>query len=527
MKKDVIVIGAGCAGMVAALEAQAEGGDVAVIDRGPIGIGTNSALAGGRFTGPTQHYSQEEYVKGTLEIGKGINREELVRLMGQEAPHAFSLLHSFGLDLVEFSSGYLVRSPRPDLIPGLTLVKVLAEKIKSLSGIDVLTGLYVTEILRNEEKVYGVRGLHRKGEEVCIYAPAVVLATGGAGAIYQRNDNQKGIMGQGYYLAAKAGLELWDMEFVQFYPLVIAEPGLPSMPIFFPQPKEAKFINTAGEDIFKKYDIGDLTGGATITRRDELSAILFQESLRGPVSMDLRGVPDSLWEKFPLRLLKKIKFDFQGKPFAVSPAAHFFMGGVRVDESGTTALPGLFACGEIVWGLHGANRMGGNALTECAVFGRIAGRNAARYARIQRASHPRAKEFPKDLSHRPSSVRGILKDLRQGIREIAWRYAGVVRTEKGLTEGLAKLMELERELKAVATQTVLERKSKEDLVSAAFVLKAVLTASISREESRGAFIREDFPQQDDLNWRKNSCLPYDRQKDQFSPPLFFSPSQRF
>jgi aspartate oxidase len=358
-------------------------------------------------------------------------------------------------------------------------------------------------------------GFDKTGEEVIINAPAVVLATGGAGAIYLRNDNQKGILGQGYYLAARAGLELWDMEFVQFFPLVIAEPGLPSRAVFSPHPRGTRVINDEDEDVLQKYEMGDLNE-AIKTRRDDLSAALFKEGSKGLVYIDYRKVPSSAWGKHPLSLLSRIHFDFKNKPLSVSPAAHFFMGGVRTDEDGQTSLPGLFACGEVVWGLHGANRMAGNALTETVVFGRIAGQNAAHHALTHRPSELNSKELLKDPSHPIVSSKETLAHIRRQIKEAAWKYAGVIRSEKGMREGLVKLKELERGLKGVVPKNISDKKSKDDLMSAAFVLKAILTASLSRKESRGAFIREDFPQQDDLHWRKNSCIVYDIQKDNFS-----------
>jgi succinate dehydrogenase / fumarate reductase flavoprotein subunit len=160
--------------------------------------------------------------------------------------------------------------------------------------------------------------------------------------------------------------------------------------------------------------------------------------------------------------------------------------------------------------------MAGNALTETVVFGRIAGRNAAHYALTHRRSIPSPKGLLKDFSRHIFSSKETLTNIRNQIREVAWKSAGVVRSEDGMREGLAKLEESERESKGIVLQTIVDRKLKEDLVSATFVLKAVLTASLSREESRGAFIREDFPQQDDLHWRKNSCLIYDIRKDNFS-----------
>ena len=515
MQKDVIVIGGGCAGMIAALEAEANGAAVVLLDRGALGIGTNSALSNGIFAGPNPNCTPEEYIAVTMEIGKGLNLHSLVRLVTDEAPQAFSHLCSLGLELEELSGRYIIKSPRPDIIPGLTLVKALAAKVRNLSRIDVMTGIYVTEILRNDEKVCGVKGFSKAGEEVIISGPAVVLATGGAGAIYLRNDNQKTIMGQGYFLAAKAGIELWDMEFVQFFPLVIAEPGLPSQAVFSPHPKGTRVINDHGEDVLQKHEIGDLNE-AIKTKRDELSAALFQEGLKRPVYIDYRKVPSSAWERHPLSLLKRIHFDFQNKPLAVSPAAHFFMGGVGTDENGQTSLPGLFACGEVVWGLHGANRMAGNALTETIVFGRIAGRNAAHYALAHRLSALNSKGLLKDFSRHIFSSKETLPNIRRQIKEVAWKCAGVVRSEEGMKEGLTKLKGLERELKGIIPLTIPDRKLKDDLASAAFVLKAIFTASLSRKESRGAFIREDFPQQNDLHWRKNSCLIYDIQKDNFS-----------
>ena len=515
IQKDVIVIGAGCAGMAAALEAHKQGAEVGLIDRGSIGLGTNSAMAYGGFAGPTSDYGPEEYVQDTLLSGKKINNEPSVRLAGREASHAFSFLRSMGLQLEEFHGHFAIRSPRPDLIGGITLVKTLAKAIRNLNKIEIFSGLYVTEIIKKGEVICGVAGFGKTGEEVILYSPAVVVATGGAGAIYLRNDNQKGIMGQGYLLAAKAGLELWDMEFVQFFPLVMAQPGLPSLLIYPPYPEEARLINTAGEDVLKKHGIDDITDGIA-TKRDAFSAILFQEGLEGTVYMDYRRVPEALWDKSPYTLLPKKKFDFRRRPFAVSPAAHFFMGGVRTDEGGQTSLPGLFACGEARWGLHGANRMRGNALTECLVSGRIAGRHAAQYSRTGQASPPsNLKGFSKASSNRPSPDRALLRELRRQIRETAWTHAGVVRSRKGLKEGFAKIAEVEKELRDMIPKPA-DRRLKEDLMSASFVLKAILTASFSREESRGAFIREDFPRQDDVNWKKNSCLAYDREGGTFS-----------
>jgi len=513
IKNGVIVIGAGCAGLTAALEAHRHGAQVLLIDKGPIGIGTNSALSNGYFASPTADYSIDDHVQDTLQTGKQINFEPIVTLVAREAPEALLFLRSLGLDFTEAPRGYRVKSPQSRYSPGLILIRALMKEIVNLSKIDLLPAFYVTEILSDGEKTYGVRGIDKKGEEVALYAPAVVLATGGAGAIYLRNDNQKSIMGQGYHLAAKAGIKLLDMEFVQFYPLVLSEPGLPSLLIYPPYPRQVSLFNSAGEDILKKYDI-DLQE-AISTKRDEFSAMLFYEAMQRPIYIDYTKVPSHLWEKLSLSCLRKLNFTLRRKPVAVAPAAHFFMGGVKINENGQTSLPGLFACGEIVWGLHGANRMAGNALTECVVIGRIAGRNAAQYALSHDVCPLKTIRSSKSLHH---LVLGkvALKRLSRQIKEIAWRYAGVVRREEGLREGLARLAEFEQQLSGAVGQTVAGTKLVETLSSAIFVLKAVLSASLSRKESRGSFIREDFPQADDVNWRKNSCLAYDLDERKFS-----------
>ncbi|HVO84139.1 MAG TPA: FAD-binding protein, partial [Syntrophobacteria bacterium] len=187
----------------------------------------------------------------------------------------------------------------------------------------------------------------------------------------------------------------------------------------------------------------------------------------------------------------------------------FFMGGVRINENCETAAAGLFACGEVVWGLHGANRRGGNALTECVVTGRIAGREAARRSSRRQLCplEPGPRHLPSPTVATPATEE--LRRLRTLIREVAWTCAGVVRSEDGLARGLTSLPDLEGRLAGISPGTSAEMRLKEDLTSAIFVLKAVLAASVPRRESRGSFQREDATREDDLNWRKNSRLTYD------------------
>ena len=229
MRSKVIVIGAGLAGIIAAYHACRAGAEVVIVDRGSVGLGTNSAMSNGVFAGQTSSYDKEAYIKDTIQIGRCINSESYVRLVAQEAKNGITFLRSLGFDIIEMHATYSLQSQSPDVIPGVTLMQRLARIVGGLNGVKIVKGFYVTSLLKHENRVYGVSGFDALGAEVEIYASSTVLATGGAGAVYLRNDNQKTTMGQGYRLAAEAGLILKDMEFVQFYPIVVDESNLASV----------------------------------------------------------------------------------------------------------------------------------------------------------------------------------------------------------------------------------------------------------------------------------------------------------
>ena len=197
MQRDVIIVGGGLAGIMAAFSAQTESAEVLLIDRGSIGVGTNSILAGGVFAAPTSTYSPDVYIKDTLQVGKIINNEPRVKLVAQEAPGVINFLRSLGLNLIESSDHYFLKSSRADVIPGVTLMKKLAEQVKKIDRVNILNSFYVTKILRQNNRLCGVSGFDKSGRNMSIHAPSVVIATGGGGAIYLRNDNEgSGAVGQ-------------------------------------------------------------------------------------------------------------------------------------------------------------------------------------------------------------------------------------------------------------------------------------------------------------------------------------------
>ncbi|MFH1057956.1 MAG: FAD-dependent oxidoreductase, partial [Pseudomonadota bacterium] len=375
----VVIIGAGLAGISAALTALESGAAVLMLDRGGLGLGTNSALANGVFAGPTRVYAPEQYLVDTLAVGKDLNRRELLEVAAARACEALAFLAPHGLDLAEGPAAYSYRSPRPDVFRGAEMMRALAAALRGRPGFSFRGGFQVRNLVVEDGRLAGLEGWDRAGRLVLIPAATVILATGGAAAIYARNDNQKSTLGQGWLLAARAGLALMDLEFVQFYPLVMDQPGLPQVMLYPPYPKAAKLVDAQGHDVAAAHGLKDLDQAISLLR-DAFAALVYRASQAGPVYMDYTAVPESAWADYPMALFTHLRHDFRRTPVRVMPGAHFCMGGARIDPAARTDLPGLLACGEAAWGLHGANRRGGNALTECAVFGRVAGQTAAAMA---------------------------------------------------------------------------------------------------------------------------------------------------
>jgi fumarate reductase (CoM/CoB) subunit A len=516
LNTDILVIGSGLAGLLSALEAERAGLRVLLVGKFAIGMGSNTSLANGVFRAANSHYSKETHLQATLESGKGLNQVSLVKTFVEKAPDTLRELRDHGSPILEKDTGFIVDRPEgSSQLPGVLLVRPLVERLRK-SSVKLLPGLVIFDLVIEEGETQGAFGFFKDGNPCLIQSRAVILSAGGAGATYRRNDNQRSIFGDGYALALRAGLSLFDLEFVQFYPFVLGEPRLSSFLLYPPYPKEVRLFNEKGKDLLETFDLrGDLNQ-AINTQRDRLSIALYHASQNGDVFFDLTQVPQKGWEHYPLNFLKKSRFPFQDRSFLVSPAVHFFMGGVEIDETGAMSLPGLFAAGEVAWGIHGANRLGGNALTECAVFGALAGKAAAGYVRQKEQGQGAATVFSENLVKKwDRKIRSYLRkkrgifdrpgDLLNELKDLAWKYAGPVREEDSLKEGLDRLASIRRKIDRVYPATLRDLFRRRDLENSALVLNAILEGSLLRRESRGSFFRKDFPDQDDRNWLKNTC----------------------
>ncbi len=504
---DVAVIGSGGAGLMAAIAAKDAGADVLILGKGPLGKGTNTCMAAGLFNAATPDYPETAYWEDTMTAGKGLNDPQLTKLLIQEAAESLNQLKSLGAPLTPTRTGFrIVHATNFMMIPGLALTQAMGS-IATENGVRSLPQFQALKLITEQGRVLGVEGLTADGQPALVSARAIVLATGGGGAIYLRHDNASGITGDGYAMALEAGCQLQDMEFVQFYPLGLCEPNLPETMVHPPYPANARIYDASGNDVLKQLgDFKDLNQAITHLR-DKASLLFFQKHQAGGLFLDLTEVADEEWDQnWALRMLDRYRFDFRKQRCRIAPLVHFFMGGVTVDAEMRTELDGLYAAGEVTGGLHGANRLGGNALTECIVGGAIAGRKAAELAqRTERAALTWSPGQPlqTDGMEPGGKVRTSFKTLFKQIQQAAWEHAGIIRTESGLRHDTEFLRRLEIDTQALVPLNIPELRKHTQIRNGLLVLRCILEASLTRKESRGGFFREDYPEPNDDQWRCN------------------------
>jgi len=522
---DVLIIGSGAAGLRAAISAREADLDVCVISKGLPGKATCTILSAGVFAGVAAPDQTETHIQNTLQAGRGINQKELVEVLVTEGPTRLKELMEWGIK-GEFHNGYLFTKGRAP-VWGQEIVRCLLKKAKGL-GVRFMGGMAVTSLKSFEGAAGVIAHSAVRGKWVGLTAKAVILATGGAGALFLRHDNPQRMFGEGYALALDAGAQLQDMEFVQFYPLGLAERNLPPFLIPPRLADHGRLFNSRNEDILEKYGIVERPAGERA--RDRLSHVLFAETSReqNEIWLDLTEVSDEQWHEDPFSASSWGVFGKQygalDHPVRVAPMAHHVMGGVCIDVHGSTTVPGLFAAGEVTGGLHGANRLGGNALTETQVFGARAGAAAAEWVRRNAAvSH---EEVMKELSVTPFGAKtdtaaSEVSRIKTRLRNIMWDKGGIIRNRDGLFQALNAIEEIHTELldlpepnDPLALQRMLE------LRSAARVGALILAAAMRREESRGAHFREDFPEPDDENWLGHLRIESSQSSDEESSLAF-------
>jgi succinate dehydrogenase / fumarate reductase flavoprotein subunit len=535
LSADVLVIGAGGAGMYAALEAARAGASVILADRSLIGRGGATVMAQMTVAVALEedgldHW--EHHYADTLKAGRGLCNPELARLLCEEGPARIRQMDEWGVGWAR-ADGRIKRAFAPGhdrarcvyvdfLNTGPAVSKTLRARLITTPEIRRVGDLLVSALAVRGGECVGATALHLPtGGTVSMAAGATIIATGGLTRLYRRNSASLNMGGDGYALALAAGAELIDMEFVQFFPIGHLAPRLIGMdPIMwdpFRYKLGGRLLNGAREEFLHKY--GGQDGGKYVATRDLATYAIVKEAAAG------RGSPHGgAWLSFEHCSAAELRaaggpvidrlaangIDLTRQAIEVAPIAHYHMGGVRADARMATRVPGLFAAGEAVGGANGANRLSGNAITEALVFGRQAGESAALYSKKNplRADSSLFFDDRKNLEDgKPSSFNPA--ERIEALQATMQDDVGPFRTEAGLSRALETIGAMRRELagcKPAAGQpfdTALADWL--DLDSMTRVAERVARAARARTESRGAHQREDFPAMDE-HWKRNQVL---------------------
>ena len=542
LSTDVLIVGAGGAGMYAAIAAAREGASVLLLDKSQVGRGGATIMAQMTVAvalGEQEADSVQLHYQDTLNAGRGLCNQALAYLLCEDGPKRIREMAQWGTRWAR-EDGHIKQEMAPGhsvkrccyvdfLNTGPAVAATLRRKVSETAAIRRISNLAVVEILTGEGRAMGAVALDlAAGRWLVIEAKAVILAAGGLTKLYERNSASANMGGEAYALALWAGAELIDMEFVQFFPIGHLAPRLVGMdPIMwdpFRYKLGGKLLNGRFEEFIDRYGSTDF-GKYNATRDVAAYAILKEvEAGRGTphggayldfrhvAEADLRGAFGPVID----RLLTN-GIDLTKTAVEVGPMAHYHMGGIRVDAGMETRIAGLYAAGEAVGGANGANRLSGNAITEAFVFGERAGASAALGVKqINSHWHEGAAKAAlerlrgsacSDDAGAPTPIA-----LQNELQKLMWENAGPFRRGEKLSAALARIERMHQQLPSLkvgaAQRYNLDLQDWFELRAMLTTAAAIVTCALARTESRGAHQREDFPAPDDSSV-KNQTVALD------------------
>jgi succinate dehydrogenase / fumarate reductase flavoprotein subunit len=534
----VLVIGTGAAGLRAAIELAESGHQVLCVGKRRRDDAHTVLAAGGinaALGTMDPEDSWQQHAADTIAEAYHLADPHVVELLAREAPAAIDDLVRYGAEFAREEDGRLSqryfgahtyrRTCFAGDYTGREMQRALVHRVTEL-GVQVKDDLYITRLLVHQGRVFGAFGFDvDDGTRQIILADAVILAAGGHTRIWRRSSSRRDEnTGDAMRLAADAGCRLRDMELVQFHPtgMISPEESAGTLVTEAVRGEGGILRNADGERFMERYDPERLE----LSTRDRIALANYTEIAEGRgtpaggVLLDISHLDrETLLARLPRmyrQFIDLAMLDITQTPMEVAPTAHYSMGGVWVEaETHATDVEGLYAVGECATGLHGANRLGGNSLVECIVFGKIVGAEAARWSasldvqvRDRAAIAAAADEVSELLAQRGGQE--FPRPLQRAVRDLMSEHAGVVRSEDGLTQGLQKLEEVAGRIGAMEVRPDIA--GFDDLVHAfdlrgsVLAARATLECALERRETRGAHNRADFPRRDpeltaNLLWR--------------------------
>jgi succinate dehydrogenase / fumarate reductase flavoprotein subunit len=557
---DVLVVGAGGAGLRAAIEARATGANVGLVCKSLLGK-AHTVMAEGGVAAALAHVAPADswrvHFRDTMVGGKYLNNARMAELHALESPARVRELEAWGAVFDRTADGRILQRPfgghsHPRLAhvgdrTGLEMIRTLQDRAVAL-GIDVYMECTITRLMTGPAGVTGALGYWRTtGRPILFPARAIVLATGGIGKAYEVTSNSWEYSGDGQSLAYDVGAELIDMEFVQFHPTgMVWPPGVRGLLVTEAVRGEGGILrNSIGERFMWKYlpeerreeyaanadeaarwvtaqsqgKQTDARRPPELSTRDNVSRAIYTEvkegrgSPHGGVFLDISYLPaDHVRRKLPSmydQFKELADVDITSGPMEVGPTTHYVMGGIRVEaEDGATTVRGLFAAGEVAAGMHGANRLGGNSLSDLLVFGARAGAGAAAHARSMGEPHVDPVQVQAGLRELDAPLlRTGGEDpyaIQRDLQSVMQRLVGIFRVEEDLDEAILELESLRQ--RSTSTCVTGGRTFNPgwhlvfELGNLLTVSEAIARSARQRTESRGAHSRLDHPESDDSMW---------------------------
>ncbi len=515
---DVLVIGGGGAGLRSAIEAREAGVRVMVVSKAKVGYGNNTIMSKAILASPgwgDQGDNSQTYLRDTVIGGRYINDQKLVDTLARKAGDQPSILEKYGAGFSKTGDKFDVLA-----IPGHTYPRDLQGKnnkgkdymlplvsYAKQAGVEFVDKVFITRLFTTGNKITAVTGISEKGDFVIFEVKCVILATGGYSQIYYNTSNTPGINGDGLALAYELGVPLKDMEFVQYYPTASGKRGnnlLLYEGFLF---NGAVLKNANNENILVKHNLND----PKVITRDLLAQTIFKEikagfAINNGLMMDLSGVSEELLAQLKPMLPQGVT---EKKKCIVSPTAHHSMGGVTIDRDTQTLIPGLYAAGEVCAGMHGANRLAGNALAEVFAMGGIAGSNAALYAKEQSLSDTSENQIEDERQHLESIFSQSGNDpvsMAKSLKKMMWLKAGIVRDPQTLKSALMQIEDLRKESRNCKVETPLDIMNIIGFGNMLLLSEMVCKSALLRTETRGSHCRSDYPEEDNTNWLKNIVI---------------------